>query len=133
MIVETLSVLGAISLGASLGVYIVASEATLNSLKPWKQRTGSRSDQNRASVVLGGIPWRTGDGMPEAFCGLCDQALDGVAAARASSSDVRVMLSCRPCGLAYPLTEGMTFSQVVSRADERLSRVSVLARQSSAN
>jgi len=121
MIVETLSALGAISLGASLGVYFVASEATLDSLKPWKQRAGWRSGRVNSSVVLGGVPWRTADGMPEAFCGLCDQPLAGADAARSGSSDARVTLRCRPCGLVYPLTEGMTWQEVVAAADARLS------------
>jgi hypothetical protein len=132
MIVETLSALGAISLGASLGVFIVASEATLDSLKPWKQRAPWGSGRESVSVVVGGVPWRASRaGMPEAFCGVCDESLAGAPTDEAGASDAHAALRCPPCGLAYPLTEGMTWHEVVMRAEMRLSAAA--ARMSPSN
>jgi len=132
MIIETLSALGAISAGASIGVYLVASETAMPSFRPSKQRAGRRRRSDASSVVIGGVPWRRAAAdaalAVEAFCALCDGTIEGIETHNdAARLETGATLRCRPCGLKYPLTEGASWREVVATAEQRLGKDSARA------
>ncbi|MQC17694.1 MAG: hypothetical protein DWG80_01305 [Chloroflexi bacterium] len=118
MIVESLSALGAISVRASIGVYLVASEASLPSFGRAKQRPAWWARDTEEAAVVGGVPWRLAAGdedvRVEAFCALCEGALDGIDPSL--PEDAPPSPRCPRCDVRYPLTEGMLLSEVIARA-----------------
>lgn len=138
MIIETFTALGAISLGASLGVYLVASEASLPSFRRPAQRLAWWArDTDDAATVSGGIPWRfvapghvreldggtradVGGAQIEAFCALCEEALEGVGTSVRSVDEGVVSPRCARCDVRYPLTEGMLLHEVIEIARRAL-------------
>lgn len=123
MIVESLSALGAISVGASIGVYLVASEASLPSFGRAKQRPAWWARDTDEAAVVGGVPWRPAatsdeDDRVEAFCALCEGALDGIDTSL--PEDTPPSPRCPRCDVRYPLTEGMLLREVIARARHEL-------------
>lgn len=125
MIVESLSALGAISVGASIGVYLVASEASLPSFRRQKERPAWWARDTEEAAVVGGLPWRLAetdeDGVRvEAFCALCEGTLDGLDTLDTLLDDGVPSPRCSRCDVRYPLTEGMLLREVIARAQREL-------------
>ncbi len=125
MIVESLSALGALSVGASLGVYLVASEASLPSFRRAKERPAWWARDTEEATVVGGVPWRTSDTSGdevriEAFCALCEGTLEGLDAPDHADGEAAPSPRCGRCDVRYPLTEGMLLSEIIARVRREL-------------
>lgn len=130
MIVESIAALGAISVGASIGVYLVASEASLPSFRRARQRPAWWARDTREAAVVGGVPWRLaaaddGDTRVEAFCALCEGPLEGPLEGLDAPLPEDAPTSprcprCPRCDVRYPLTEGMLLREVIERARREL-------------
>jgi|GEM_PF-2595597 len=132
MLFEIAAALAALSVGASLGVYVVASEGASFSYRmprvPWMQwltageakaPARARSKVPSVEVVSDNLLWRfteqeraLREGIRvEPFCAVCDEPLGVV--------DERVLF-CGPCGLRSPLPGDLKLCDAQVRAEAAL-------------
>lgn len=134
MLFEIAAALAALSVGASLGVYLVASEGAAFSYRmpqvSWmrfamreaKAPARARSKVPSVEVVSDNLLWRfteqerlLRDGIRvEPFCAVCDEPLGVV--------DERVLF-CGPCGLRSPLPGDLKLCDAQKRAEAALREV----------